>query len=143
MKTITIKNRTKRQFDITTALATVECKLTPADDGQPVLAHRVEVIVNHPKPVQKGAQGLVMVSGITFDSGKGLALQPGQTQLTIVLPALSTKLLVRSAAHMLDPKKSLFSLKPIGTKTITPEAEKITRIGIRVTPPDIELPQSN
>jgi uncharacterized GH25 family protein len=142
-KTITIKKRTKRQFDIATALATVECKITPTDDGQPVLAHRVEVIVNHPKPVQKGARGHVVVGSSTFDSGKGLALQPGQTQLTIVLPALSTKLLVRSAAHMLDPKKNLFSLKPIGTKTVTPEAEKITRIGITVTPPDIELPRSN
>ena len=90
---ITIKKRTKRQFDIATALATVQCSLTPADEGQPVLAHRVEVIVHQSKPAQKGPRGFIVATGITFDLGKGVALQPGQRQLTIVLPAVSTTLL--------------------------------------------------
>ena len=80
---------------------------------------------------------MVAPNNVSYDSGVGVALQPGQRHVTVIVPEREAKLLVRSAAHQLDPKKSKYNLPPLGQETIMPEINKPTRLKITVSEPKL------
>jgi hypothetical protein len=111
--------------------------LKPDKEGGPVLANRLEIGVKHPNLMPNQFIGMVFAGANNYDQGVGVALQPGQVNVTVILPAIETKLRARSSAHQLDAKKSRYTYPPIGEETVHPEASKANRITVVVVEPDV------
>jgi len=134
---ISIKGKKDVEFDIVAELAMVMVTLKPDKEGGPVLANRLEIGVKHPNLMPNQFRGMVFGGANNYDQGVGVALQPGQVNVTVILPAIETKLRARSSAHQLDAKKSQHNYPHIGEETVHPEASKANRITVVVVEPDV------
>jgi hypothetical protein len=111
-------------------------ELVPEEEGGRMVATHVEVQVKHSQVAPNPFGGLVVMGGNTsYDSGVGVALQPGQREFTVLVPVLDVKLIVRSAVHQLDPKKSKYNTPPLGQEAVAPEINKPNRVKIVVSEP--------
>jgi hypothetical protein len=57
----------------------------------------------------------------------------------LVLPCITTKLLARSDAHNLDPKRSQHNFPAQGETELEPQTAKSNRVEISVAEPEIDV----
>lgn len=126
-----IKPGSALELDLETQLAMVRVTLEPDKVDGRLVADRLEIRVQNQVPEPK----LVRGRASDFDKGIGVDLQPGQREVTILVPAVETTLLVRSSSHELGPEKFAITAGPHGRATITPKLRKSNRIPIKVEEP--------
>jgi hypothetical protein len=135
---ITVKATETVKADLAVDLAPVTVKLVPEKEGQHISISRIEVRVSHP-PMPGDQRGRMMFGGSDRYRGIGVEIEPGTTEVVLVLPCISTKLLARSDAHNLDPKRSQYNFPAQGEVELEPETAKSNRVEISVAEPEIDV----
>ena len=125
-------------FDITADLAMVRVTLTPETEGAKVVASRLEIRPEHPD-LAENAMRNVFTGNNNQDSGVGVMLRPGQTEVEVIVPSVDVKFFVRSVAHQLDPKQSSYNFGPVGEGELTPDSGKSNKLTIEVAEPQVDV----
>ena len=112
--------------------------LAPEKAEDSISISKIEIRPEHPKPPGNNRFGMIMGSSNQY-SGIGVAIEVGQTEVQLVLPAVPCKLLARSDAHNLDPRVHQHNFPPQGEVELTPIAGKTNKVTLRVQPPQIDL----
>jgi hypothetical protein len=124
--------------DLLVAVAPVTVELQPERDGIKIGITRIEIRADHPKPAQGRNFGIVMGQQ-NHDSGVGLLVRPGTTEVQLILPIVPCKLLARSDAHNLDPKVHQYNFPAQGEVELTPKPGQSNKIELTVGEPQIDI----
>lgn len=121
--------------DLTLELTKVRVFLQPAQQGDLVLASRLEVVVRH-EP--EGDEVPLTISGLTWDSGAGVSLSDGRREVTLFLPCISTKLRVHTNLHELlrQPDEPWSEVEPLAEHEFTPRPGESNRVEVSVKKSD-------
>jgi len=125
--------------ELTVELVLVRVRLMPKTEGGKIVATRLGVMVDWPKPDQGrfariGGMVVEGPSGVGL-TGAGVPLTDGQREIDLYLPPRETKLVVVSNARILKLGQQQGTVPPLAKHEFTPEAGRTNRIEIEVPPP--------
>jgi hypothetical protein len=130
----------RREHDVTARLAEVRVRLVPLQEGQALATDRVEIRVEHPPlPNDPRARMGMVIGGHQQDSGTGVPVDAGQSEVRVVLPCVPVRFFARSHAHNLDPQVHQYNFPALGEAELTPVAGEANEVEIRVSPPQIDV----
>jgi protocatechuate 3,4-dioxygenase beta subunit len=112
------------------AAAAVRVSLKPQQAGGTIVASHLEVAVQHPKP-----KAMAMFFGSSSsNTGVGVDLSDGKREVSLFLPLLETKLLVRTNSQRLQ-KTRRGAAPTLADHEFTPVAGKTNKVELLVAPP--------
>jgi uncharacterized GH25 family protein len=136
--TVKVKPTRTTSTDLAVDLAPVTLTLVPDTEGSAIAISRIEIRVAHP-PLPGDPRANMVLGGSDSYRGIGIEIEPGTTEVSLILPCIETKLLARSDSHNLDPKRHARNFPAQGEVDVHPETAKSNRVEIRVAEPEIDV----